>query len=262
MATIEVGDATVGYAVEGPDGGVPLLLFHGTTMSRTAWDMVRATMPPDTYRFVLIELPGSGESSMPIAPLTVEAVVEQALALMTHLGLDSFHVAGYSLGAVVALATAAIAPERVTTVTSLCGWAAADARMRVTFELWKRLIAADPELFMRYAFADGFTVAALAAAESIIETLLPFTASQIASGSAAHLDLDIALDITALVPAIAAPALIIGAIEDRWVDIANSRALHATIPGAQLEELPAGHLVIQELAVEVGALLHAHIGAA
>src|SRR6476620_846166 len=65
MATLQVGDATLGYAVDGPEGGVPLLLFHGTTMDRTAWDMVRAAMPSDTYRFVMVEFPGSGESSLP-----------------------------------------------------------------------------------------------------------------------------------------------------------------------------------------------------
>ena len=261
MATIQVADAMVGYAVEGPEDGIPVLLFHGTTMTRSAWDMVRASMPGDTYRFVLIEFPGSGESSMPAEPLTVDAIVAQGLALMTALGHPVFHVGGYSLGAVIALATAGTAPERVLSVTSLCGWAVADARMRVTFELWKQLIATDPVLFMRYAMADGFTVGALTVAESVIESLLPLTAREIAPGSSAHLDLDITLDITPLVAAVTAPTLIIGAIEDRWVDISHSRSLHGAIAGSTLAELPAGHLVIQELAVDVGALLHAHMGA-
>lgn len=259
MATLQIGDATVGYAVEGPDDGVPLLLFHGTTMARTAWDMVRAAMPADTYRYVLIEFPGSGESSMPTEPLTVEGLVDHALALMTHLGHDTFHVGGFSLGAVTALATAAIAPERTRSVTSLCGWAAADARMRITFELWKRLLATDHELFMRYATADGFTVAALTVVEPMVDTILPVSASMIAPGSAAHLDLDIVLDITSLLPAITAPCLIIGGLEDRWVDIAHSRSLHGAIPGSRLEELPAGHLLIQELAVDVAGLVHGHV---
>ena len=116
MATLQIGDATVGYAVEGT--GKPLLLFHGTTMNRAAWDMVRAAMPADTYEFVLVEFPGSGESSMPTAPLTIEGIVEQALAVMTHLGRDRFHVGGYSLGAVAALATAALAPQRVLSATA------------------------------------------------------------------------------------------------------------------------------------------------
>jgi pimeloyl-ACP methyl ester carboxylesterase len=257
MATLQVGQATIGYAVEGT--GTPLLLFHGTTMDRTAWDMVRAAMPADSYAFVLAELPGSGESSMPTEPLTVEGIVAQALALMSHLGHETFDVAGYSLGAVVALATAGTAPDRVRSVTSLCGWAAGDARMRVTFDLWKRLISTDRELFVRYAFADGFTVGALTVAESMVDALVPMSAGLLAPGSLAHLDLDIALDISALLPAITARALVIGGVEDRWVDIAHSRAIAAAIDGATLVELPAGHMAIQELAVEIAELVHHHV---
>ena len=66
MATLEVGNATVGYAVEGE--GIPLLLFHGTTMNRAAWDMVRPAMPAGAYQYVMVEFPGSGESSMPTEP--------------------------------------------------------------------------------------------------------------------------------------------------------------------------------------------------
>ena len=260
MATFQVGNATVGYAVDG--SGTPLLLFHGTTMDRTAWDMVRPAMSAATYEFVLFEFPGSGESSMPTEPLTVDGIVDQALRLMTFLGHQTFHVAGYSLGAVIALATAATAPDRVLSVTSLCGWSAADARMRITFELWKRLIATDPELFMRYAMSDGFTVAGLEVIEPMIEAVLPVSAAAIQPGSAAHLDLDIALDIGALLPLIASPCLIIGAVEDRWVEFRHSRALHEALPGSRLQQLAAGHLVIQELAVEVAVLIDEHIAMA
>ncbi len=257
MATIQVGEATVGYSVEGD--GIPLLLYHGTTMDRTAWDMVRQGLPANTYRCVMVEFPGSGESSPAIGPLTVEQLVEQALAVVDHLGIDWFHVAGYSLGAVVALATASIHPDRVVTATSLCGWATTDARQRLTFRLWKRLIEIDPQLFMHYALVDGFSAAALAVTEPMFDAMLPITAGLVAPGSAAHLDLDIAIDIAALVPAITAPTLVIGALGDRWVDISHSRSLAETIVNARLVELPAGHLVIQELAIDVAAHLHEHM---
>lgn len=264
MATIQVGDATVGYSAEGPEDGVPLLLFHGTTMDRTAWDMVRAAMPDDIYRFVMVEFPGSGESSLPSSdiPLTVEGIVEQSLALMTHLGHERFHVAGFSLGAVAALATAATVPERTMSVTSLCGWATSDARQRITFGLWQRLIDIDPELFMRYALVDGYTVAGLTVVEPMLDAFLAMGATQVAPGSHAQLDLDMVLDITDRLPSITSPCLIIGGRDDRWVDISHSRSLHESIAGSTLHELPAGHLLIQELAAEVAALLHEHVSAA
>ena len=66
MPTILRDGATIGYGVDGPDDGTALLLYHGTTMDRLAWDMVIAALPPDHgLRFVKPEFPGSGESSMP-----------------------------------------------------------------------------------------------------------------------------------------------------------------------------------------------------
>ena len=258
MATIDVGDGVIGYAVEGPDDGIPLLLFHGTTMDRHAWDMVRPAMT-GTYRFVMVELPGSGESSMPSAPLSVNGLAKDALAVMDHLAIDRFHVAGYSLGAVVALGLAAAAPDRVLSVTSLCGWATTDPRMRFTFDLWKRLIETDPALFMRYAVADGFTVGAITALEPMLGDVIALGAANLAPGSAAHLALDEEVDISEELGRITCPTLVIGAAEDRWVDISHSRHLAATIPDARLVELPAGHVVIQELPADVATHLDAHI---
>ncbi len=258
MATVDVQGATVGFAVEG--AGVPLLLFHGTTMNRSAWDMVRAAMPTG-YEYVMVDFPGSGESSMPESPLTVEGLVDQAVAVMDHLGHERFHVAGYSLGAVVALAAAGELGARVASVTSLCGWATTDARMRFTFGLWRRLIERDPELFMRYAVADGFTAGAIAALEPMLEAVVAQGAGSIAPGADAHLDLDERVDIAALVGRIGAPTLLIAGAEDRWVDPAHSRAIAERLPKARLEVVPFGHLVIQEGAGVVAELLHAHLSA-
>jgi pimeloyl-ACP methyl ester carboxylesterase len=258
MSVLQVGSATVGYADEGE--GTPVLLFHGTTMNRTAWDMVRPEVS-GSYRWIMVEFPGSGESSMPAGPIEVDGLVAQALEVADHLGVERFHVAGYSLGAVAALATAAAAPARVISCTSLSGWATTDPRMKFTFGLWRRLIATSPELFMRYAVADGFTAGAIAALEPMLEGVIAMGATSIAPGSDAHLDLDERVDIADRLGSITAPTLVIGGVEDRWVDITHSRSIASAVSGARLEEVPFGHLVIQEGAAVVAGLLGAHLAA-
>ena len=197
---------------------------------------------------------------MPTGPISTDDLVAQALAVMDHLGHERFHVAGYSLGAVAALAVAAAVPARVASVTSLCGWVTTDARMRFTFGLWQRLIALDPELFMRYAVADGFTATAIGGLEPMLEDIVAMGSTAIQPGSHAQLDLDAVVDLAPLLASITSPTLIIGAVEDRWVDISHSRQLAAAIPGAKLAELPAGHVVIQELAPEVAMLVDTFVG--
>lgn len=261
MSTLLNQGQTVGYAVAGaPLGtaGMPVLLFHGTTMNRSAWDFVIASMPsPRTY--IQIEFPGSGESSMPTSPLSVESLVTDVEAVLDYLDVERCHVAGYSLGAVVAAGTSALAPDRVASSTLLCGWAVTDARMRLTFQLWKKLISIGPEVFMQYAMVDGFTAASLTAIEPMMEQMIAMSATAVAPGSIHQLDLDEIVDISALLPRITAPTLVISGAQDRWVDPAHGEALAQGIKGASFTSLPAGHLVIQELAADVAGLLHEHI---
>ena len=248
---------TIGFSSEG--SGVPILAFHGTTQSANAWTQVQQACSAN-LQWVTFEFPGSGESDMPTGPIDLDAAVSDAVALMNHLGHQRFHVIGYSLGAVAALQCAALFSDSVITVTSLCGWSQSDARMKVTFDLWRRLIAIDRELFMRYALADGYTAAGLEVLEPMIDAVVAMAAVTVQPGSDAQLELDIRIDIEKSLGLIKAPCLVIGGIEDRWVDISKSRHIAATVPGATLIELPAGHLVIGELSGEIASALSEHVG--
>ena len=255
MAVFELNGRNIGYNVIG--SGPAVLAFHGTTQAGNAWDQVRDACTEERT-WVVFELPGSGESEMPSAPLELNEIVSDAVALMKHLGHETFHVVGYSLGAVCALHTAAHHKSQVLSVTSLCGWSRSDARMRGTFDLWRRLIAIGPDLFIRYALVDGYTPQTLEVIEPMWEGAVAMAASTVQPGSDAHLELDIRVDIEDDLPLISAPCLVIGGLQDRWVDISKSRHIAAQIPHSHLVELPAGHLVIGEMANEIGSLISQH----
>lgn len=257
MAQWTRNEKLIGYSVEG--SGPAVLAFHGTTQASNAWDAVRAELTSDRT-WVTFEFPGSGESSMPSAPIDLDDTISDAVALMEHLGHSEFHVVGYSLGAVAALRTSALFPSQVTTVTSLCGWAQSDARMRMTFELWRKLIASDPKLFMHYAIVDGSALETISELEPIFGMALDMASAAIQPGSDAHLELDLRVDILGCLSSISAPALIIGGTHDRWVDVSHSRQIASCIPGSELVEIDAGHLVINEKASELAALVQKHTG--
>jgi len=246
----------IGYSLHG--SGIPILAFHGTTQNADAWNQVREACPTQ-FQWITFEFPGSGDSPMPTEALHLDTMVSDAVSLMSELGHEKFHVVGYSLGAVAALQCAATHSDSVLSVTSLCGWSVSDARMKITFDLWRRLIALDSELFMRYALADGYTAAGLEVLEPMLEMVIPMAASTVQPGSDAHLELDLRVDIEESLAHITAPCLVIGGIEDRWVDISKSRHIAQSIPGSQLLELPAGHLVIGELAADIASAISQHI---
>jgi pimeloyl-ACP methyl ester carboxylesterase len=255
MAVFEHNGRIIGYNVNG--SGPAVLAFHGTTQAGNAWDQVREACTQERT-WVVFEFPGSGESQMPTEPLDLDAIVSDAVALMKYLGHETFHVVGYSLGAVCALHTAAQYKSEVLSVTSLCGWSRSDARMRGTFDLWRRLIAIGPDLFIRYALVDGYTPETLEVIEPMWEGAVAMAASSVQPGSDAHLELDISIDIEEDLSLISSPCLVIGGLQDRWVDISKSRHIAAQIPHSSLVELPAGHLVIGEMASEIGSLIANH----
>ena len=255
MGTVQVGDVDVAYTVQG--AGDPVVLVHGTTSSTEAsWAQV---MPVLAERFTVIgpELPGSGASSFSGKQLELDDIVDQTLAAASDAGAERFHLAGWSLGAVVAAAVAAKAPARVRSLALICGWVRTDARFRFTLDLWRRLIETDTELFGRYAFADGLTAGTFDAVgvegvEGLLGTL------ELAPGSLAQIELDQRIDIADRLGSITAPTLVIGGVEDRWTSIEQSRALAAGIAGARLVELACGHLIPLEQAAALTDLLIGH----
>ena len=257
MTTWEHRGKIISFTSDGE--GAPLLAFHGTTQKSDAWAQVRVSCSTP-LQWIGFDFPGSGDSSMPAGPIDLDDMVHDAVALMAHLGHTTFHVAGYSLGAVTALRCTAMYPQQVRTVTSLCGWSVSDARMKVTFDLWRRLIAIDSELFMRYALADGYTASGLEALAPMFDMVVAMAATGVQPGSDAHLELDIRIDIEDSLSLITSRCLVIGAIEDRWVDISKARHLAGKIEDSTLLELPAGHLVIGELAAEIASAMEKHLG--
>lgn len=257
MSTLERNGRSIGFEVYG-NGSIPILGFHGTTQARNAWDQVRAEMG-EQFQWVVCEFPGSGESSMPDGPLHIDDLVDDGVAVMESVGLSQFHVAGYSLGAVVALHAAATRPESVMSVTSLCGWSRTDARMRLTFDLWRRLIAIGPDMFMRYALVDGYTAGALEMLEPMAEAAISMAPAMVQPGSDAHLELDSRIDIEDSLEKIRAACLVIAGSEDRWVDVTKSRHIADRVKNSRLLELPAGHLVIGEMAAAVASAMAEHI---
>ena len=116
-----------GMAFERRGAGEPLLLVHGTGLSRHVWDPV-AGLLSDRRELLLVDLPGHGASPAAVAPIPPTPVgYAQALAaLLDELEIQTIHVAGNSVGgwtalelarldrarSVVALAPAGLWPKR------------------------------------------------------------------------------------------------------------------------------------------------------
>ena len=258
MPAVRVGDVEVAYEVSGE--GPPYVLVHGSTGGARHWAQVAPALEA-SHTLVVPDYAGGSATTDPGGPLEVDDLAAQVLGAADAAGADAFHLAGWSLGAVVAAVVAARAPDRVRSLALVCGWARTDARLRFTMDLWQRLLAADPDLFARYTFADGLTAGTFELLGEGVEELVPVTAQSFSPGAARHAELNTRIDIEDRLASITAPTLVVGGVEDRWITIEHSRALAAGIGGARLVELACGHLVPTERADELAVLLREHAAA-
>lgn len=86
-----------------------LVMLHGFSGTRHAWDRVSALLDPERYLPLALDLPGHGEAAASNGPITFDACVSTVLMASPQ----RFALCGYSLGGRVALHVALVAPERV-----------------------------------------------------------------------------------------------------------------------------------------------------
>ena len=107
------------YLDTGDDGGpgAPVLLIHGSPGSRAGMQgLVRGFAG---RRLIVPDLPGFGESTRDIPDYSNRAHARYLLQLLDHLGLETVHVVGFSMGGGAGLELYDIAPERVRSMTLL-----------------------------------------------------------------------------------------------------------------------------------------------
>lgn len=92
-----------------------VVLVPGELVPRRMWQPLARVLAAEGLHVVTLDPLGHGRSDRPADPqaYSVTAFAEQVVALLDHLGAAQAVVGGVSLGANVALETAAIAPERV-----------------------------------------------------------------------------------------------------------------------------------------------------
>jgi pimeloyl-ACP methyl ester carboxylesterase len=93
-------------------GDIPLVLLHGNMSSSIHWDIVFERMD-DQFSLYAMDLRGFGDSSYETACDSIADFAEDVPLFADAVGLDEFHLWGWSAGAAVGMQVAADVPERV-----------------------------------------------------------------------------------------------------------------------------------------------------
>lgn len=103
----------------GPEDGIPILLIHGNFSSATWWEETMLQLPPQ-YRAISPDQRSFGGADPDVhvdATKGMREFVDDAIALLDHLGYDRVHLVGNSLGGLVAWWMMADHPDRLVSVT-------------------------------------------------------------------------------------------------------------------------------------------------
>lgn len=108
---ITINGVRLHYQAWGPRDAPPLLLLHGLTQQSHTFDGLARRLAT-RYRCLALDLRGRGESEWaPPETYTTPQYVDDVRKLLAALGLGAVHLFGTSLGGLVGLSLAAIAPE-------------------------------------------------------------------------------------------------------------------------------------------------------
>ncbi len=238
--------------VSAGDGGVPLVLLHGFGSDAASWMFVQAPLA-EVRAVHAVELPSHGGSEVDPALATPEALAGALLPVVDALAPGPLHLAGHSLGGMLALLVAAQIGGRVRSVTLI---APAGVGAEVDPAFVQAFVAADRRRAMKATLAmlvaDEGAVTADMVERALSARRMDGAAEALGAIAAGALGPDRADAALAARAAVTAPVLTLWGAEDRVI---RPPAGAGTIAGA-------GHLPQMEAAAEVTRRMQAHMAAA
>jgi 3-oxoadipate enol-lactonase len=236
---LTINDHTLHIATVGEPDRPVVMLLHSLGTSAALWEQQAASLASE-YFVICPEFRGHGLSAESGTPLTCEALAEDMLAILSHLGIGRFALAGVSLGGVVAQIVAGRAGKNVTGL--------------VVFDSY--IVSLNPQMWRDRAAkirADGLAAIAPAVLKIWMTDADALTTSgaglkrmlEMASdeGYAAACDALAVADNRDITPRISCPTIVAVGSEDHAAPVTASQAVAEAIPGAVLDVIEgAAHI--------------------
>ncbi len=232
---------------QGPD----VLLIGGLGDTVESWQFQLDGLA-NRYRLTAFDNRGAGRTAMPDGPVSVEAMADDAAAVLRALGIRSAHVAGFSGGSVIAQELAVRHAELVGSLVLQSTWSAPDTYLRSwgRFIRWLAEVAPTERAFLEAFFLDIYTARAHddGTVDQIIEDALAFPHKQPTGDLQSFLDAFMAHDTTSRLPRISVPTLVLAGRRDSITPPELGRRVAELIPDARFEVMEAeAHQPVQEV---------------
>ncbi|NNE51598.1 MAG: alpha/beta hydrolase [Sulfitobacter sp.] len=262
MPELPLNDVTLHYEVEGE--GPPLLLLAGMLSDSASW-MALAPLLTDHFTVIRPDNRTTGRTAPWDAPADVHRMVADATHLMQHLKHERYHVAGHSMGGLMALEMAHAAPELIGTATVLASGRSRSPRTMGVFdalmairrapegeEMWLRALY--PWLFGHGFFEDRKNV------ETALQAALAYPHAQSPEAMAHQIEAFRGFRPKAQLEQITCPTMVVYAGQDLMIPPEVARPSFQPIPQLREVMIPnAGHSIAWDAPEEVAQHLVAFL---
>ena len=250
VGTARSNDVRLRYFTRGT--GPTVLFIMGLGGRAADWNDAFIDRLADRFETVTFDNRGTGRSDHPNGDWTLEAMADDAVAVLDTIGRDRAHVVGLSMGGMIAQVVALRHPARVDRLALLAthpggaGVVQPTPRGLTALTPDRSLPAAEiVRRAMTAITAPGFVERSPATIAALVDLALaqptPTTTFMRQMGAIVRSDR------SARLGEIRAPTLVVHGAADELIPPGNGRALAQGIPGARYVELPdVGHMPMWE----------------
>ena len=216
---IEVNGVSLWHRISGD--GEPVVQIHGAGFGHFNFDPATPEISK-SFRVIDFDMRGYGQSDKPLQHYDMEVWADDLCGLLDALGIEGAHIHGTSMGGMIAIVFAGKYAERTTSVVINCAAARLGVTGRLIFKNWIDIATLDPagpgsrllaELITWQALSKRFLEEQDAEALIVnIQAILRDSNRLEVFTAACQAMCD--MDITAWLPRITSPALVLGGDED------------------------------------------------
>jgi len=239
------------YEVHGE--GEPLLLIMGLSLSSKSWFRTVPVLSKH-FKVIVFDNRGTGRSSKPNSPYSIELMAEDARDVLDAAEVDSAHVYGISMGGMIAQRLALKYPNRIRSLVLGCTTSGGVNHVQPGADVSMLMLSrgtanATPEemawatapILYSQAFLENHKGLVAEDIQRRIEIPIPPYAYM------RQLQACLTHDTYEEIGQIEAPTLVIHGDEDRLVPYENGLTLAKKIPNAEFLTVPgAGHIYVTE----------------
>jgi len=248
MPQVRANGIDIHYRITG-EGPETLLLVNGVGDDLEVWSMQIADFVAAGLRVVAFDNRGVGRSSHPPGSYSSREMAADTKALADALDMPPFHLAGVSMGGLIAQEYALAYPDDLRSVVLANTYAKPDAYTCAAFGVWRHIAeAAGMPLMMRqqapWVFSPEFFDAQPERLAAIVAEMEQ--SSQPASSFAGQIAALVSHDCTRRLGSLRTPALVIAADNDIIIRLSLSHRLFEDLPRASWAIVPGGHAAFLE----------------